>query len=150
MGGGCVSKSRWLLLSVMMLTFTLLAGCTEEKPKEDQVLIQGEEEILNITAGFEDGFWGKGAYYIVETDVQTYSLKSATSLTYAILNNEAEVDTLYLVGEDNDPPQYYKKVIELTPKTYKELSKKYTEKTGKTLKYEGLTINEYIEECNKY
>ncbi|MFY0516279.1 hypothetical protein ACOMCU_00415 [Lysinibacillus sp. UGB7] len=145
-----MNKIKWLLLSVMMLTFTLLAGCTDEKPKEDQVSIQAEEKILNTTAGYESGFFGKGAYYVVETDVQTYSLSTTTSFTYTILNNGAEVDMLYLVGKDDDTSNYYKKVIELTPKTYKKLSNKFTEKTGMTLKYEGQTIDEYIKEKNEY
>ncbi|MBG9694209.1 hypothetical protein ABD91_26115 [Lysinibacillus sphaericus] len=145
-----MNKMKWLLLSVMMLIFTLLAGCADEKPKEDQVSIQAEENILDITAGYEGGFFGKGAYYVVETDVQTYSLKTMTSFTYTILNNEAEADRLYLVGEDDDTPKYYEKVIALTPKTYKKLSKKFTEKTGMTLKYEGQTIDEYIKEENEY
>lgn len=145
-----MNKVKRLLLSVMMLTFALLAGCTDEKPKDDQVSIQAEEKIANITAGYESGFWGKGSYYIIETDVQTYSLGTMTSLTYRILNNEAEVDTLYIVGEDDDTPDYYNKVIALTPATFKRLSKEFTETTGETLKYEGITIDEYIKEENEY
>ncbi|WP_332651634.1 hypothetical protein [Lysinibacillus sp. 54212] len=125
-----------ILFSLLLINVLLLVACEEKKEE----VTTNEELIINIEPFDKSGFL-ETPYYIVETDVQTYTVHEPI-YENAVINNDATEDKMITIdGERRSDIK-----LHLTSETYKKLSKEYAEVTGATLRKDGLSLEKYIEE----